>query len=512
MSDITKITESLHPLERKVVPVLKDTKSLNEVMGKTGLSEAEAMRALQWLENKEVLKIESVVEESIELDDNGQIYLEKGLPERRFLAALEKKILPIGQISKEADLSKEESTVCLGLLKSKAAITIDGGLLTITDQGKKILASEWLEEKFLKNVAEKKPAPSSLEPEEKFAFDIFNKRKGIIKTSVKKLKNFELTETGRTLANTELKTKGTVDKLTPEMLKNGSWKDKTFRRYDVKINVPKVNRGRRHFVNQATDYARQVWLDLGFKEMTGPMADTCFWNFDALFTAQDHPVRDLQDTFYLKEPAKGKLPESKLVKEVKDMHEHGGEIDSTGWQYKWDEETPKRLVLRTHTTVLSARKLSNINMDELPLKFFNVGRCFRNETLDWCHLFEFNQTDGIVIDKNANFRHLLGYLKRFFAKLGFPKARFRPAYFPYTEPSVEIDVYHPVHEKWMELGGAGIFRPEVVKPLIGEEIPVLAWGPGFDRILLEYYGISDIRDLYKNDLKQMNNMRQWMRD
>ena len=147
----------------------------------------------------------------------------------------------------------------------------------------------------------------------------------------------------------------------------------------------------------------------------------------------------------------------------------------------------------------------------MPAKFFIVGRNFRNEAVDWSHLFEFNQTDGIVIDKNANFRHLLGYLKRFFAKLGFPKARFRPAFFPYTEPSVEIDVFHPVHEEWIELGGAGMFRPEVVKPLLGEEIPVLAWGPGFDRIMMEYYGITDLRDLYKNDLKQMNKMRQWMR-
>jgi phenylalanyl-tRNA synthetase alpha chain len=131
--------------------------------------------------------------------------------------------------------------------------------------------------------------------------------------------------------------------------------------------------------------------------------------------------------------------------------------------------------------------------------------------LDWCHLFEFNQTEGIVIDENANFKHLLGYLKRFFAKLGFPQARFRPAYFPYTEPSIEIDVFHPVHKEWVELGGAGMFRPEVVEPLLGEAVPVLAWGPGFDRIMMEYYKITDLRDLYKNDLSQLRGMRQWMR-
>jgi len=168
-------------------------------------------------------------------------------------------------------------------------------------------------------------------------------------------------------------------------------------------------------------------------------------------------------------------------------------------------------VLRTHTTILSAKTLSQLKKADLPAKFFALGKNFRNEALDWKHLFEFNQTEGIVIDKNANFRHLLGYLKEFFKKMGFAKARFRPAYFPYTEPSVEIDVFHPVKKEWVELGGAGMFRPEVVVPLLGENIPVLAWGPGFDRLILDNYNITDIRDLYKNDLKQLREMRAWLK-
>ena len=167
--------------------------------------------------------------------------------------------------------------------------------------------------------------------------------------------------------------------------------------------------------------------------------------------------------------------------------------------------------MRTHTTVLSAKTLSRLKKEDWPAKFFAVGKCFRNETLDWSHLFEFNQTEGIVVDPDANFTHLLGYLKNFFIKLGFPMARFRPAYFPYTEPSIEIDVFHPVHKTWLELGGAGIFRPEVTEPLLGEPVPVLAWGPGFDRIMLEYYKITDIRDLYKNDLAQLRSIKEWMR-
>ncbi|MFC1741927.1 phenylalanine--tRNA ligase subunit alpha [Nanoarchaeota archaeon] len=509
--DIQQIIESLHPLERKVVPVLKDTSNLKEVMAQTSLSDAEAMRALQWLENKGALKIISEVKETLRLDSNGKEYLEKGLPERRFLKALESSPLKMNELGDVASLSKQEVSVCLGTLKSKAAITIDQGTVSITEQGKAALSKEWLEEGFLKKASEGNISPDELSPEDKFAYDGLTKRKEILKTDIEKIKRFELTELGNELTQADIGSTELIDRLTPDMLKDGSWKDKTFRRYDVKINVPKVLRGKRHFVNQATDYAKQVWIEMGFKEMEGPMVNTCFWNFDALFVPQDHPAREMQDTFYIKNPKSGKLPDTGVVDKVKAMHEHGGDIESSGWQCSYDEGIAKKLVLRPHTTVLSSKTLAALKKEDWPAKFFCVGRCFRNEAVDWSHLFEFNQTDGIVIDRDANFRHLLGYLKRFFSKLGFPKARFRPAFFPYTEPSVEIDVFHPVHEKWIELGGAGMFRPEVVKPLLGEEVPVLAWGPGFDRIMMEYYKITDLRDLYKNDLDQMRNMKQWMR-
>ncbi len=320
-----------------------------------------------------------------------------------------------------------------------------------------------------------------------------------------------MTALGKELIKQKIIKKNTIDKLTPKMLKQGSWKNKEFRAYDVKINVPRINRGKRHFVSQAIDTARNIWLEMGFKEMPGPMVQTSFWNFDALFTAQDHPVRDLQDTFFIKNPKDGKLPDKKIVDNVKKTHENGWTTGSTGWDYKWEEENSKKNVLRTHTTCLSARTLAKLKKEDIPAKFFALGKCFRNETLDWSHLFEFNQTEGIVIDENANFKHLLGYLKAFFKKMGYEKARFRPAYFPYTELSVEIDIFHPVHKKWIELGGAGIFRPEVVKPLLGIDVPVLAWGPGFDRIILDFFKITDIRDLYKNDLKQLREIKEWMR-
>jgi len=334
-------------------------------------------------------------------------------------------------------------------------------------------------------------------------------RKEIIEINESQIITYELTETGRKLAGENLsEMKNYIEVLSPEMLRTNSWKGKKFRRYDILSPVPKICGGKRHFVNQSIEYGRKIWTELGFKEMTGKIIQPSFWNFDALFTAQDHPVRELQDTFYLDKI--GMLPDKKLVGSVKEAHEKGVG-GSTGWKYLWNEENAKRMVLRTHTTVLSALTLSSLKKSEMPAKFFAIGKNFRNETVDWSHGFEFNQTEGIVVDKNLTFRHLLGYLKEFFSKMGFEKIRFRPAYFPYTEPSVEIDIFHPEKKCWLELGGAGIFRPEVTIPLLGEEIPVLAWGPGFDRILMDYYEIKDLREMYKNDINQLRKMKVWIK-
>jgi len=221
----------------------------------------------------------------------------------------------------------------------------------------------------------------------------------------------------------------------------------------------------------------------------------------------------MQDTFYLK-GLKAELPMdekkvSKVLAEVKKAHESG--VDgSRGWEYSWDEEEARRVLLRTHTTSLSARKLMEIGKSgELPAKYFALGKCFRNETVDWSHGFEFNQTEGIVVDENASFVQLLGYLKEFYRKMGYEKIRIRPAYFAYTEPSLEIDVFHPERKEWVELGGGGMFRPEVTIPMFGRHIPVLAWGQGFDRIITEFFGIKDLREVYKNDLNKLREMRVW---
>ncbi|MBT6995111.1 phenylalanine--tRNA ligase subunit alpha [Candidatus Woesearchaeota archaeon] len=490
---VKELVESLHPLERKVLPYISKCKSLKEIQGKSNLQEIEVSRALQWFENKGVLKIKKNNSELVQIGKNGKEYLSKGLPEKQFLKAIREKRLSLNEISEKTGLSRQEVNISLGFLKRKKAI-IFGKEIEITAKGKELLKTKSPEEKFLESL------PKEKELLNKDMLKDLLKRRELIEIVVKKDKLIEITALGKKLSKSKI-SDNFIESLTPAMIRDGSFEKKKFRKYDVEINVPKIYPGKRHFVNEAKNHAKKIWLSMGFKEMSGPVINSGFWNFDSLFVPQDHPAREMQDTFFLK--GKSKLPSKKIVDAVKKQHEEG-------WKYKWDPEVAMKSVLRTHTTVLSARTIANLKEKDLPVKYFSIGRNYRNEALDWSHLFEFNQSEGIVIDPNANFKHLLGYLKEFFMKMGYDDVRFRPAYFPYTEPSVEIDVYVKEKDSWVELGGAGIFRPEVVKPLLGKDIPVLAWGFGLGRVILPYYGIKDLRDFYKNDLKQLKEMKSWI--
>jgi len=501
--NIKEIIESLSPNERAIIPYLKE-KTLDKIDKQTDLNKTAILRALEFLSNKKIVELSSKQEKIIELGVNGLNYVKKGLPERILINIIaEKTSIPILEAQKLSGLNDKEFKAALGALKKKALINLINKNIILTGKKQEIV-QKTLEEKFLENLPKNF---KDLSPEEKFAFENLKSRKNIIDIQIRKQIIFKPTELGEQLMQTDLK-KDMIEILTPSLIKSGQYKGKKFRRYDIQSPVPKISGGKRHFVNQATDYAKKIWLEMGFKEMTGQLTQSGFWNFDALFTAQDHPVRELQDTFFIKNKT-AKLPNEKLVKQVKAAHE--GKIQgSKGWEYNWKEQDAKKVVLRTHTTCLSAQTLKQIAKNkEFPAKYFALGKCFRNETIDWNHNFEFNQTEGIVVDENADFRQLLGYLKEFFKKMGYEKIRIRPGYFPYTEPSLEIDIFHPIKKQWMELGGAGIFRPELTIPIFGKHIPVLAWGPGFDRIIMDFFNITDLRDMYKNDLNKLRQIKIW---
>ncbi len=511
--DNKKIIESLSPNERKILPHLKE-KNISEICKKSNLDKVSVLRALEYLQNKNIVKISFKKKKIVEIGVNGALYQTKGLPERRLLNLLNKKrIVEFEDAQKQSALSNDEFKASIGALKKKALIELKKGKI-IFNANKEEISKKMLEEIFLESLPLEY---NSLSQEQLYALKSLQNRKDIVQIKEDKIIEIAVTDLGRKIINSKIKTQNLIEQITPEILKKESlWKGKKFRRYDIASPVPTISGGKRHFVNQATDYARKIWTDMGFKEMTGDIIQSSFWTFDALFQPQDHPARELADTFFIdkKEEIPNVLGDKskykKIIKTVKQAHEKGV-AGSKGWGYVWDEEIAKQLVLRTHTTCLSSQTLSKLTQKDFPCKFFAIGKCFRNETVDWSHGFEFNQTEGIVIDPDANFRHLLGYLKQFFNKMGFDKIRFNPTYFPYTEPSVEINVWHPEKKCWLELGGAGIFRPEVTIPLLGKHIPVLAWGPGFDRTIMDYYKIKDLRELYKNDLTKLRKMKFWMK-
>ncbi|MFC1768121.1 phenylalanine--tRNA ligase subunit alpha [Nanoarchaeota archaeon] len=503
--DISKVIQSFHPLERKVFPTLTSEKNVQEVANETGLQEVEVMRAFQWLQNKDLVKINEKVTDVVSLGKNGAEYVAKGLPESRFLKAIKSKSLELDQIEKSAGLEREEIGASLGALKGKAAIDVKKDkkvIVSITDQGKKLLDKGFLEEVFLK-----KAFPldiNSLEDEEKFALTNLRKRKDIVVVTTQKVKSAVLTAEGKKAIEKSSKLGKFEDSLTSEMLKTGAWKDKKFRRFDVKINVPAVYGGRKQHYRIFLDEVRRKFVSLGFKEMKGPIVETDFWNMDALYMPQFHSARDIHDAYYIKEPKFGKI-DAELVKRVKDAHENGFKTGSKGWGYNFDVKRTHRHLLRTQTTACSARMLTSKEL-EIPGKYFAIARCFRYDVIDATHLPDFNQTEGFVVEEGLNFRHLIGLLKMFAEEFcQTEQVKITPAYFPFTEPSAELHAKHP-ELGWIELGGSGIFRPEMTKPL-GVDAPVIAWGIGIDRLAMFNLGLKDIRDLFSHDLEFLRNSK-----
>jgi phenylalanyl-tRNA synthetase alpha chain len=498
----------LNENERKVLLALegRGAATTPELSTETGLGRDAVEKASAWAETKGVVSFREEVSRSFNLTEEGRRYAEDGLPEKKLLE------LVVGG-SDEISVLKDmlpSLNIALVWVRRNGWATIQKGRLDLTSEGLAAKDLETLDERLLTSLKDSE-MDASLDDETEARLERLVKR-NLVELSESVERWVELTEAGSDLIPALKRIKETViiTQITPEILQNESWKGARFQEYDVTLPVPSLHPGKRHFISSIIDYIRRFWVELGFKEMTGDYLELSFWNFDALYQPQDHPARDLADTFYLKTPYKGRLPEGEIVENVRQTHENGWTTGSTGWKYKWDPEVSARNCLRTHTTSLSVNQIAKLSPDDLPGKFFSVGRVFRNETIDWNHLAEFYQTDGIVIGEGVTFRDMQGYLKAYLEGLGLKKFRFRPGFFPYTEMSMEAEVWIEERGQWMELFGAGMFRPEVVKPLLGVDVPVLAWGPGFDRLIMQSYGVESIRQLYGNDLGLLRKARLWM--
>lgn len=493
----------LHPQEIKLMKALPKNGERISTDNIRIFDSVTAERVAYWLSQKELVKIDEETKTLLKLTDEGRIVLENGFIEKSLL----KNIPESGRIDLETLISKgiikkNQVNIALAWLKKRGWAIFEKGerglIITATEKGLAESESELAEEKLMKKLSESEIYLEDIPHNEKKYVDILKKR-NILKTEKIKKRYISLTEKGIEILPKLTQSADTINVLTSDLIRTGEWKKRKFRHYKVDDRVEPIKIAKKHPLRQMAEKIRKIFLEMGFTEARGPLVESSFWCFDALYQPQDHPARDLADTFYMKRPKKASLPE-KYIQAVREAHERG--VDgSTGWGYKWCSEFAAKPVLRTHTTAVSARYLAKIKP---PAKIFLIDRAFRNEAIDYKHLMEFHQVEGIVVDESVSFTDLLGMLEEFYNKLGFDRVRFRPAYFPYTEMSVEPEVWMESKKQWVELGGSGIFRPEVTKPL-GINCPVLAWGLSLERPVMLLMGIDDIRTLYKNNIK-------WLQD
>jgi len=489
------MSSSLHPLERKILAALAPAGSLpfESLISASAVQEDQARRALQWLLSKGLVTI----------DDSRRSRLElvRDPPELALVTRVaESPLPPTMEQLRSAFESAEEFSAAFGRARGAGWILVEGkapAVVRLADsRGPEALRS------LLDSVKEGRGEGDLTADQAGLAADLL--RRGVLRRVETRTTSVTITEAGRQATSASVEP-GLVDRLTPEMIASGAWRTKELRALDVEAKAPVFFPGRRHPVRDFIREIREVYISMGFTELHGDSVYPAFWNFDALFIPQDHPGREMQDTFYLAGLSDTKLTRTGVVANVASTHEHGWKTGSRGWGYSWRIEEARRLVLRTHNTVLTVKALSESKEEDA--RVFAVSKVYRNENLDYKHLAEFHHMDGIMVGKGLNVRHLMGFLKEFYRKLGMNDVKLWPTYFPYTEPSLEVVGYSKATKSWIELSGSGVFRPEVTVPL-GVRVPVLAWGPGVERLMLMRYGLDDMRDLYGEDLSWLRSRRE----
>jgi len=496
--DLAKIIAELSYNEKKVLLTLQKLNgqaSMKEITEKGDFSQdVEVANAASWLQSKRFVSLQTTMTTVYSLGKDGRHFLEKGLPEKRALKHLADQggNAPLSSLSKV--LAPEEVPIAVGWLRTNGWATIQKGketVLSITPTGYQAVTQISDVETLLRELHEHPETP-----QEKARVGPLLARKNVLREKELVSTSVALTEEGRAVLQHGLDLKEEISQVTTGIIKSKEWAHKTIRPYDIHAFAPATYGGGPHPLVHLIGQIRQIFLEMGFQEVEGNYVESTFWNMDVLFIPQDHPAREMQDTLYCRTPKSLPITDLTLFKKVAEVHENGNATGSTGWGYTFSKAEAERALLRTHTTVNTIRYLYFNPVP--PAKVFSIGRVFRKESIDATHLPEFHQIEGIVHEEHATFRQLLGVIKEFYTRMGFEKIRFRPGYFPYTEPSMEVEVFW--NGKWMELGGSGVFRPEVTIP-VGVTSPVLAWGLGLERLAMLKFGLSDMRRLYVSDLE-----------
>lgn len=474
---------TLHDIEYRLLLTLKDSSplGLEDLAIKSRLNIDQVRRGIEWLRYKGLVNVIEYENRIITLGREGLKALRDGLPEHRLLDALK----AIGNGASIRDVAyhsmlDDEFNAAIKHSKDKGLINISNGRLYIIDSNYR--REDDKEYALLKKIDSRQLTVEELSSEEIRALKSLMRRPDYIVEKTVKQVSVSLTEKGMAVIKQIEKGIG-------------------IKAIDVSAPAPVIYAGRKHILQEVIDEVREILIGMGFEEIDGSIVQYSFWNFDVLFTPQDHPAREMQDTFYIdidtgkkvssnNSSSNNGIASDELIANISNVHE-------TSWRYRWSIDEAKRLVLRTHTTAVTIRYLAEYRPKEANV--FSIGRVFRNEKVNYKHLAEFHQIEGIVVSDDVTLRDLMGVQQEFYRRLGLSKVKFWPTYFPYTEPSLQSMVYHERLGRWVELFGMGIFRPEVTEP-IGVNGRVLAWGGGLERIAMLKYGIDDVRELYANKL------------
>lgn len=464
------MSQVLHPIEKTIIKILRNTPNLTEqeIAEKTNLHLDQTRRGIEWLKLKSLANVVEREESFVKLGKNGVAAVQEGLPERKLVNLVASQPVSFDELQKKL---LDEVNIAIANAKRNDWISIaksDSGNIVSLKQK----PEQTSEEKLIAQIGSSRVPLGDIA--DSAALESLKKRPDFILMESVKSRTVSLSENAKDI-DTDAADSGAID---------------------VEADVPRVYAARTHPLKDTINEIREVFVSLGFGEILGNFAQPSFWNFDALFTPQDHPAREMQDTFYIKDKLAEKFASPAQIRQVSNSHKKG-------WKYDWNVDAAKRMVLRTHTTCVTIKYLAENKPDEA--RVFSLGRVFRNEKVSYKHLVEFNQVEGIVVGKNVSLRDLMGIQTEFYKKMGINKIKFWPTFFPYTEPSLQTMVYNERLDKWVELFGMGIFRPEVTRPF-GITRPVLAWGGGIERIAMLKYGLDDVREFYNNNLNWLRSV------
>ena len=538
--DTKNIVKNLHPLEVRILLKYKkgDELTIEKIEKELSFKPGNGNQALSWLTGKGLIhEIRRETAVYYEITSLGQEWKNKGSPEERILELIRQRLsndldkprLP--DIAQELKMENKDIGSAFGSLSKLGVLSMDDDkkvvitlpLEHINDPDKNPLLAHFRLMHGLFNkvlLGGGVLADASLNDAERKIMSGISKKRGSADAPFRQIDRetvffgFTVAEDGSVPAAEAAEslmaagiTGDEAGALTQAMLEDGSWKGKTFRSYNVKTPPVRLTPGRTNPYAKFLENVKDKLASLGFEEFDGPLVETEFWNSDALFMPQFHSARDIHDAYSIADQtgsakdgvARAKSIEEQWLSNIASAHESGGRTGSRGWNYDFNRDFTKRLILRSQGTVLSAKQLPKA---KIPGKYFGIARCFRYDRVDATHLPDFYQTEGIVLGENVNLRTLFGMLKMFAMEVaGAKEIRYVPGYFPFTEPSVEVHIKHPVLG-WFELGGSGIFRPEVTESF-GVNVPVAAWGIGIDRMALMALGLNDLRELFSYDIENV---------